>query len=109
MASSSDIDGADEPAKVVVGWIGLGSMGSAMAKNIQNHLTAAGAERLPLRMYHRTASRCTTLEEPGAKKCESIAELARDSDIMFISVSRFQISWTELEEEKKERKLSKSA
>ncbi|KAK8063464.1 hypothetical protein PG996_008116 [Apiospora saccharicola] len=88
MASSSQLDGADDmPKRVVVGWIGLGSMGSAMAKNIQKHLAPAGTERPPLHVYNRTASRCAALEELGATKCESIAELARDSDIMFISSS----------------------
>ncbi|KAK8029956.1 hypothetical protein PG993_011247 [Apiospora rasikravindrae] len=86
MASSSRSDDAGKPA-VVVGWIGLGSMGSAMAKNIQKHLTAAGRDQPPLRVYNRTASRCAALEDLGASRCESIAELARDSDIVFISSS----------------------
>ncbi|KAK8859351.1 NAD binding domain of 6-phosphogluconate dehydrogenase-domain-containing protein [Apiospora arundinis] len=85
MASSSQSGGAGGPKSV--GWIGLGSMGSAMAKNVQKHLTTAGKDQPPLRVYNRTASRCAALEELGAKKYESIAELARDSDIVFISSS----------------------
>ncbi|KAK8116632.1 NAD(P)-binding protein [Apiospora kogelbergensis] len=85
MSSSSHLGDA---AKLrAVGWIGLGSMGSAMAKNMQRHLTTAGKHQPPLRVYNRTASRCVALEELGAKKCESIAELARDSDVVFISSS----------------------
>ncbi|KAK8062390.1 hypothetical protein PG997_014487 [Apiospora hydei] len=86
MASSSQSDGTGKPT-VVVGWIGLGSMGSAMAKNIQKHLATAGMNQPPLRVYNRTASRCAALEELGAKRCESVAKLARDSDIVFISSS----------------------
>ncbi|KAK7993531.1 hypothetical protein PG989_006912 [Apiospora arundinis] len=85
MASLSQSGGAGGPKSV--GWIGLGSMGSAMAKNIQKYLTTAGKDQPPLRVYNRTASRCAALEELGAKKYESIAELARDSDIVFISSS----------------------
>ncbi|KAH8674302.1 hypothetical protein BX600DRAFT_457366 [Xylariales sp. PMI_506] len=84
MASTDSKTTANAPS-AAVGWIGLGSMGTGMAKNIQKHLSASGAG--PLRVYNRTASRCAPLEDIGAKKCESVAELVQGCSIIFISSS----------------------
>ncbi|KAI1867738.1 uncharacterized protein JN550_006879 [Neoarthrinium moseri] len=69
----------------IAGWIGLGSMGTGMAKNIQAHLARSSAQ--PLRVFNRTASRCIPLEESGARRCESIALLAQDCKVIFLSSS----------------------
>lgn len=67
------------------GWIGLGSMGNAMAKNIHTYLKSQhGASVL---FYNRTASRGDALEALGGQRCGSIAELTGQSNIIFISAS----------------------
>ncbi|CRG83335.1 hypothetical protein PISL3812_00686 [Talaromyces islandicus] len=68
-----------------VGWIGLGSMGLAMATRIQDHLQAQG---LPgLHYFNRTASRGQQILERGAIQCQSIAELVQKSSVICISMS----------------------
>ncbi|KAH8878598.1 hypothetical protein GQ53DRAFT_756593 [Thozetella sp. PMI_491] len=69
----------------VLGWIGLGNMGTGMAKNIQKHL--AGQGRAPLRVFNRTTSRCVAVEALGAKRVDSIAQLAQECTIIFLSSS----------------------
>jgi lactate dehydrogenase-like 2-hydroxyacid dehydrogenase len=66
---------------------GLGSMGLAMATNIQNALQNQGSSSL--KFYNRTASRGQTLQERGAKQCASISDLVQNSDWICISV-RYQ-------------------
>jgi 3-hydroxyisobutyrate dehydrogenase-like beta-hydroxyacid dehydrogenase len=79
----------DRDAAAVVGWIGLGSMGIGMAKNIQKHLAAHGSQQL--RVFNRTASRCAPVEELGAKRSDSIPQLAQECDIIFLSVRHYRI------------------
>ncbi|KAI0401610.1 hypothetical protein F4802DRAFT_600942 [Xylaria palmicola] len=67
------------------GWIGLGNMGNAMAKNIQTHLRSRSEP--PLRFWNRTASRGDELEKLGGERCVSVAGLAARSDVVFISAS----------------------
>lgn len=64
--------------------LGLGSMGLAMATNIQKTLQNRGLS--PLKFYNRTASRGQTLQERGAKQCTSISDLVQQSDWICISV-----------------------
>ncbi|KAG9186470.1 hypothetical protein G6011_09578 [Alternaria panax] len=72
-----------EPLRL--GWIGLGSMGLAMATNIQNHVQQ---HSLPLlRYWNRTLSRGDGLREIGGTPCPSIADLVQNCDVIFISVS----------------------
>jgi len=67
-----------------LGWIGLGSMGLAMAMNIQKYLHH---NKLPaLRYTNRTLSRGDSLGELGAIPAESIREIVEKSDIVFIAV-----------------------
>jgi 3-hydroxyisobutyrate dehydrogenase-like beta-hydroxyacid dehydrogenase len=67
-----------------LGWIGLGSMGLAMATNIQKHLKE---KDLPsLKYWNRTLSRGDPLKELGGNPCPSIEELVQGCDIVFISV-----------------------
>ncbi|KAF2970634.1 hypothetical protein GQX73_g2921 [Xylaria multiplex] len=68
-----------------LGWIGLGSMGNAMAKNIHAYLQSQSGTSL--QFYNRTASRGDALEALGGERCASVAGLAARSDIIFISVS----------------------
>jgi hypothetical protein len=68
-----------------VGWIGLGSMGLAMAVNIQKHLKATGAPNL--HYWNRTISKGQELAELGGVACENVADVPRNCDITFISVS----------------------
>ncbi|KAJ5142859.1 uncharacterized protein N7515_001646 [Penicillium bovifimosum] len=69
----------------VVGWIGLGSMGMAMARNIQKFLQREG--RPQLRYWNRTASRGEPLKSLGGIGCESIVQLVAECDLIFISTS----------------------
>jgi len=60
-------------------------MGLAMALNIQKHITQ---NNLPaLKYWNRTISRGETLKELGSIACTSPEELARNCDVIFISVS----------------------
>ncbi|KAI1359034.1 hypothetical protein F5Y08DRAFT_320585 [Xylaria arbuscula] len=68
-----------------LGWIGLGSMGNAMAKNIHAYLQFQYG--VPLCFYNRTASRGDALEALGGERCASVSELATRSDVVFISAS----------------------
>ncbi|KAF1996858.1 NAD(P)-binding protein [Amniculicola lignicola CBS 123094] len=72
-----------------VGWYGLGSMGLAMATNIQIHIHKS---RLPsLRFSNRTLERGRSLHELGAYACREIAELVEGCDVIFISVSNDEV------------------
>lgn len=79
----------DKPTETIenvrLGWIGLGSMGLAMATNLQRHLSKLGA---PALNYHnRTMSRGQTLHSLGGVPCENIAHLVSGSDVVFLSLS----------------------
>lgn len=58
-----------------LGWIGLGNMGNPMSKN----LLKAGYE---LSVYNRSADKAEDFKG-SAKICQSIAELVKNSDIIF--------------------------
>ncbi|KAL5338043.1 3-hydroxyisobutyrate dehydrogenase [Aspergillus crustosus] len=68
-----------------LGWIGLGSMGQAMALNVQRHLTTLKAP--VLHFYNRTATRGEPLTDIGGIQSPSIQDLINGIDICFISVS----------------------
>lgn len=72
-----------------VGWIGLGSMGLGMSKNLQNKLSSTGAQ--PLVYTNRTLSRGEPLKALGAVPAETVTEVARKSDIIFSCVSSSKI------------------
>ncbi|HKK68356.1 MAG TPA: NAD(P)-dependent oxidoreductase [Bacteroidales bacterium] len=63
-----------------IGWIGLGAMGTPMAKNLI-------AEGMNLIVYNRTKTQEAPLKQLGAKTAESPAEVLHKSDILFIMVS----------------------
>jgi 3-hydroxyisobutyrate dehydrogenase-like beta-hydroxyacid dehydrogenase len=75
MASTEDLQ---------LGWIGLGSMGLAMAINIQKRLQQDSQPAL--HYTNRTLSRGDLLKEMGGVPFLSIGELAQKSDLVFISV-----------------------
>jgi len=66
--------------KIRLGYIGLGTMGGAMAEN----LAKAG---YTLTVYNRTASKAERFLELGANLAENPAEVARRSEIVFVNVS----------------------
>ena len=63
-----------------IGYIGLGTMGGAMAEN----LIRAGYH---LTVYNRTASRAERFLSLGAHLAENPAEVARRSEVVFVNVS----------------------
>ena len=63
-----------------IGWIGTGVMGASMA----GHLQAAGHE---LYIFNRTRGKAEPLLKNGAKWCESPAEVAANSEIVFTIVA----------------------
>jgi 3-hydroxyisobutyrate dehydrogenase len=63
-----------------VGFIGLGTMGAAMA----GHVARAG---YPLTVWNRTPGRAATLVAAGAREAESPAALAAVSDVIVVCVS----------------------
>ncbi|CEG36706.1 3-hydroxyisobutyrate dehydrogenase [Plasmopara halstedii] len=66
-------------AKIRLGWIGTGTMGASMCGHLINH----GYE---ITVYNRTLSKCDGLREMGARVAGSPAEVAQNSDIVFIMV-----------------------
>ncbi|MEX1021681.1 MAG: NAD(P)-binding domain-containing protein [Dehalococcoidia bacterium] len=70
-------------ARETVGFIGLGIMGTPMAKN----LLAAG---FPLVAYNRTASRVDALVEVGAERADSPADVAARSTVIVTCVTASQ-------------------
>ncbi|RDW95289.1 6-phosphogluconate dehydrogenase family protein [Coleophoma crateriformis] len=72
-------------AQPQVGWIGLGSMGIGMAKNLQKYLTSVSA---PALIYtNRTISRGVPLDALGGVPVTSVTEVAQKSEIIFSCVS----------------------
>jgi 3-hydroxyisobutyrate dehydrogenase len=63
-----------------VGFVGLGTMGAAMARNV----AAAG---FPLTVWNRTRDRATALRDVGATEAKSPADVARASDVVVSCVS----------------------
>ncbi|EPR38654.1 6-phosphogluconate dehydrogenase NAD-binding protein [Desulfovibrio sp. X2] len=63
-------------ATVRVGWIGTGVMGRSMC----GHLLAAGN---PVRVYNRSKEKTADLAAKGAVVCDSPADVARESDVIF--------------------------
>jgi len=70
-----------------LGWIGLGSMGLAMAINIQKHLAQNNLP--PLKYWNRTLSRGDSLKDIGSTPCSGVKELVQNCDVIFISVSPY--------------------
>ncbi|KFA48804.1 hypothetical protein S40293_01511 [Stachybotrys chartarum IBT 40293] len=68
-----------------LGWIGLGSMGLAMALNLQTHLRTTSAPGLVF--FNRTASRGEALGELGGVAAASVADLVAETDVAFLSLS----------------------
>jgi 3-hydroxyisobutyrate dehydrogenase len=66
--------------QVRVGVVGLGIMGTGMARN----LVRAGHDVV---VYNRTAARTAPLAEAGARVADSPAELAADRDVVLLCVS----------------------
>ncbi|KAI0896216.1 6-phosphogluconate dehydrogenase [Annulohypoxylon nitens] len=72
-------------ATTQVGWIGLGSMGIGMSKNLQKYLSKSNAPSL---LYtNRTLSRGDSLKEIGGVPIGSVGEVAAKSDVIFSCVS----------------------
>ncbi|KAF2008611.1 6-phosphogluconate dehydrogenase [Aaosphaeria arxii CBS 175.79] len=68
-----------------VGWIGLGSMGIAMSKNLQKYFNETNS---PALIYtNRTLSRGDSLKALNAIPAESVGELTKKCDIIFSCVS----------------------
>jgi 3-hydroxyisobutyrate dehydrogenase len=63
-----------------VGFIGLGTMGAAMA----GHVAGAG---YPLTVWNRTPGRASSLVAAGARQAETPAALAAESDVIVVCVS----------------------
>lgn len=99
------------PENPRLGWIGLGSMGLAMATNIQKHIQQQHNRLPPLKYWNRTLARGKPLEELGATACDTIADLVQSCDVIFISVN-FPLhpfpEQTQHEWKKESRKLTHS-
>lgn len=64
-----------------IGWVGLGVMGAPMA----GHLLQGGYD---LTVWNRTESKADPLLQQGARRAESLQELAKTCEIIFLCVSR---------------------
>ncbi len=67
------------PSQLTLGWLGIGRMGAAMSRR----LVDAGND---VTVWNRTRSKTEELVAAGAKRAESITDLAK-ADIVFIMVS----------------------
>lgn len=63
-----------------IGWIGLGTMGAPMAKNLEK----AG---FPLTVYNRSVAKTEAFQNCSTAINNSVKELAENSDIIFTMVS----------------------
>ncbi|KAI1370857.1 6-phosphogluconate dehydrogenase [Hypoxylon crocopeplum] len=79
-----------------IGWIGLGSMGIGMSKNLQMYLSKIDA---PALIYtNRTLRRGEHLQALGAIPVESVGEVAKKCDIIFSCVSNDDVLKSTAEE-----------
>ncbi|KAI9929344.1 hypothetical protein MW887_000812 [Aspergillus wentii] len=85
MASSPELPAVAADNHQRIGWIGLGSMGLAMALNLQSHLSRVGAPSL--RFYNRTEARGESIREIGGVQSTGVQDVIASVDICFISVS----------------------
>ncbi|KAL5429129.1 hypothetical protein PMIN04_000371 [Paraphaeosphaeria minitans] len=77
------------------GWFGLGSMGLAMACNLQKHLTE---QELPaVHFANRNISKGDPLKALGGLPCQDIKELVEACDMIFISVTNDEVLTTVVE------------
>ncbi|KAF2189591.1 6-phosphogluconate dehydrogenase-like protein NAD-binding protein [Zopfia rhizophila CBS 207.26] len=72
-----------------LGWIGLGSMGLEMAKNIQVYLQKSDFP--PLHYSNRTISRGKPLAELGGVPCRAVGNLVQICNVIFVSVSNDEV------------------
>lgn len=63
-------------------------MGNAMAQNLQKK----SSSKHSLRFFNRTPARGKDLHALGATLCDSIASLVEESDVIFTSVSFYQVN-----------------
>ena len=59
-----------------IGWIGTGVMGRSMCLNVQN-------QGYPIHVFTRTRQKAEELINAGATWCDSPAEIARETDLIF--------------------------
>lgn len=90
--SNSATDQIPIKAHLPVGWIGLGSMGLAMAINIQKHLRASSLPNL--HYWNRTIAKGKELGATGGEPSKNPAELCSNCGITFISVSHASVLHT---------------
>lgn len=72
-------------AEKTVSVIGMGAMGSALAK-------AFLANNYSVTVWNRTASKCIPLEQAGAKVAKSVATAAEASQVMVISLLDYSVT-----------------
>ncbi|KAH7043554.1 NAD binding domain of 6-phosphogluconate dehydrogenase-domain-containing protein [Linnemannia elongata] len=67
-----------------IGWIGLGEMGSGMAKNLHAYLASNGSH---LTVWNRSPEKTDAIKEQGAHVATSIENLASTSNVIFTSLA----------------------
>ncbi|KAG1701445.1 hypothetical protein DVH05_010752 [Phytophthora capsici] len=78
-AQALDLISTASRVKFRVGWIGTGIMGASMCAHLMDH-------DYEVTVYNRTLSKCEGLREKGARVAGSPAEVAQNSDIVFVMV-----------------------
>lgn len=68
-----------------IGWIGTGVMGSSMVQHVMHSMQNENktSKLLPTYIYTRTPSKAQAVVDAGATLCNSVAEVAQNSDIVF--------------------------
>jgi 3-hydroxyisobutyrate dehydrogenase-like beta-hydroxyacid dehydrogenase len=78
--------------------LGMGAMGSALAK-------AFLANNYLVTVWNRTASKCTPLEQAGAKVAKSVAAAAEASQVIVISLLNYEVTQSLLQTQEVIEKL----
>jgi 3-hydroxyisobutyrate dehydrogenase len=66
--------------KIKIGWVGLGAMGTPMARNLLN-------KGFPVSVYNRTREKEKTLIELGASSALTLQHLSQESDVVITMVT----------------------
>jgi 3-hydroxyisobutyrate dehydrogenase-like beta-hydroxyacid dehydrogenase len=78
-----------------IGFVGLGSMGYLMARNLASHIASASPQLPPLIVYNRTSSKSQKLvEELGQEKVrvsESPGQLATECDVIITNLANDEV------------------
>jgi len=81
---------SDKPQKEVVGFIGLGNMGTPMARNLNKWLVENNLA--PLTLWNRTGSKIDEFKSLGCTSAATIEEIGEKCDVIFTSLANDEVA-----------------